>query len=310
MSTVPKVSAIIPTHNRAAYVSRAIDSALGQTWPNVEVIVTDDGSSDNTAEVLDAYGARIKVVTQANQGLSAARNAAIAAASGEFIAILDDDDEWLPDRLAVQMPLMLDNPDIGLAGGGMWLVDAGGALREQQQPDRQSIVELGLGDLLLANRIGCPTALIRRHALEAAGPFDTTFAYAEDYDMWVRIAGHCKVVNVPRRIARYRIWRDNKSSEENMNQALWIECHLRIRERLLLANDSLARLPHRVLEQSCLRHFRYLARHRRRQGDAAGAADLEARLQALHVRCGISPARAAMQRGLHWARRRLGVGVE
>lgn len=126
MSPAPLVSAIIPTFNRAAYVALAIDSALAQTWPNVEVVVCDDGSTDNTTEVLAQYGNRIRVVSQTNQGLSAARNTAIKASSGEFLALLDDDDEWLPERLAIQMPLMLDNPDAGLVGGGAVLIDAAG----------------------------------------------------------------------------------------------------------------------------------------------------------------------------------------
>ncbi len=308
MSAAPRVSAIIPTYNRAAQVTRAIDSALAQTWPDVEVVVTDDGSHDNTLEVLARYGARIRVVAQHNQGLSAARNAAINAATGEFIAILDDDDEWLPDRLAVQMPLMLSDPAIGLAGSAMWLVDATGGLLPEQQPDRPGVTSLTLEDLFIANRIGCPTALIRRRVLEETGLFDTSLPYAEDYDMWVRIAGRHRVIEVPQRLARYRIWHDNKSGVANLDMPVWVECHLRIRERLLHGHDSLARLPHRVLEQGCLRHFRYLARHRLGQGDAAGAADLEARLAALHARCGITPAAARLQQGLHWARRRLGVG--
>lgn len=172
MSRRPKVSAIIPTFNRAAFVGRAIDSALAQSWPNVEVVVTDDGSTDNTAEVLAGYGDRIRVVSQPNQGLSAARNAAIKASSGEFLALLDDDDEWLPERLAIQMPCMLDNADASLVGGGTIVIDAAGKPVPRRRPVRTRVEHVAFKAFFAANRINCPTALIRRTVIDSVGPFD------------------------------------------------------------------------------------------------------------------------------------------
>jgi glycosyltransferase involved in cell wall biosynthesis len=305
MSPVPLVSAIIPTFNRAAFVGRAIDSALDQTWPNVEVIVTDDGSTDNTAGVLAGYGDRIRVVSQRNQGLSAARNAAIEASSGSFLALLDDDDEWLPERLAVQMPYMLDNANAGLVGGSAVVIDTAGKPLPRRRAVRSGVEHVAFEALFPANQINCPTALIRRSVMDSVGPFDTTLPYAEDYDMWLRIAAVHQVIVVPQQVARYRIWQGNKSGEHNANIALWVECHLRIRERCLLEHPALRALPPHLLEAHCFRHFRYLARYRRRQGDEAGAADLEERLRWLHQLCGVSAFQAGMHRGLHWLRRRV-----
>jgi GT2 family glycosyltransferase len=306
MNRGPKVSAIIATHNRAAYVTRAIDSALAQTWPNVEVIVTDDGSTDNTAEVLAGYGDRIRVVSQPNQGLSAARNAAIKASSGAFLALLDDDDEWLPERLAIQMPCMLDNPKAGLVGGGAVVIDAAGKPLPHRRPVRTGVEHIAFKAFFAANRINCPTALIRRSVMDSVGPFDETLPYAEDYDMWLRIAAGHQVIVVPQPVARYRIWQGNKSGKRNADvAALRVECHLRIRERCLLEYPALRALPPHLLEAHCFRHFRFLARHRRRQGDEAGAADFEERLKRLHQLCGVSAFQAGMHRGLHWLKRRV-----
>ncbi|MBN2137845.1 MAG: glycosyltransferase family 2 protein [Sedimentisphaerales bacterium] len=106
------VSVVIPTYNRAEFVVRAIDSVLEQTWRDYEVIVVDDGSTDNTKEVLGPYMDRISYIYQDNAGVSVARNTGIEAAKGQWVAFLDSDDEWLPEKLAVQMSCVSNNPEI------------------------------------------------------------------------------------------------------------------------------------------------------------------------------------------------------
>ena len=101
---------IIPTYNRSQMVQEAIDSVLEQDFTDYELIVVDDGSNDNTPEILAGYGQRIKVLHQSNKGVSAARNFGIAAASGQLIALLDSDDLWLPRKLATQVTFFEDNP--------------------------------------------------------------------------------------------------------------------------------------------------------------------------------------------------------
>lgn len=109
---MPQVSIIIPTYNRARYVTKAIDSVLAQTYKDYEIIVVDDGSKDDTREALKPYIDKIRYIYQENAGVSAARNTGIRAAKGEWVAFLDSDDEWLPEKLAVQMDCVLKHPEI------------------------------------------------------------------------------------------------------------------------------------------------------------------------------------------------------
>ena len=108
--TNPRVSVIIPTYNRGWTLQAAMDSVLAQTYLDFELIVVDDGSSDDTAEILAAYGPEVKRIRQANAGVSAARNTGIRAARGELVAFLDSDDRWLPDKLKVQVDFFAVRP--------------------------------------------------------------------------------------------------------------------------------------------------------------------------------------------------------
>ncbi|MCK4819314.1 glycosyltransferase family 2 protein, partial [bacterium] len=109
---IPNVSVIIPTCNRAEYITQAIDSVLAQTYTDYEIIVVDDGSTDNTKEVMEPYMDRIRYIYQENAGVSAARNTGIKAAKGDWVAFLDSDDEWLPGKLAVQIRAVERHPQL------------------------------------------------------------------------------------------------------------------------------------------------------------------------------------------------------
>lgn len=109
-----KVSVIIPTYNLARYINETVDSVLGQTYKNYEIIIVDDGSTDNTKEALSEYGGKITYIFQENQGVSAARNKGIKEAKGEYIAFLDADDLWLKDKLELQIGLMNSNPEVAM----------------------------------------------------------------------------------------------------------------------------------------------------------------------------------------------------
>jgi glycosyltransferase involved in cell wall biosynthesis len=127
----PQVTVIIPTFNRARYLTEAIQSVLGQTFPDYELIVVDDGSTDGTAAVLEGFGdSRLRVLRQENHGISAAMNAGLRAAQGEYIARLDSDDVWFPNLLAYETRVLDSRPDIGVVYARAQAMSANGTPRE------------------------------------------------------------------------------------------------------------------------------------------------------------------------------------
>jgi glycosyltransferase involved in cell wall biosynthesis len=183
------VSVVIPTYNCAAYLVEAVRSVLGQTYPHVEVLVVDDGSTDGTVAALQPFGERIRLFRQDRQGPSVARNRAVLHAQGTYIAFLDADDVWLPEKLARQVDLLNRHPDVVLCytdyrrGSGESL--AGEAqLKNYQHP--------GLGDafypLFRNNFIHTSSVLVRREVLARSGLFDPSLRGSEDIELWLRLA--------------------------------------------------------------------------------------------------------------------------
>lgn len=192
---MPKVSVIIPTYNRAKYVTKAIDSVLAQTYKDYEIILVDDGSADNTREVLEPYMERIKYIYQDNAGVSAARNRGIRKAKGEWVAFLDSDDEWLPERLAVQMHQIKRNPRLVAHftnfaldmpnGEVISLFELKGNLRKNET---SWVIEKPLTEGLKYGFCACSNCLGKRRALFDAGLFDERLALYEDLDLLFRLA--------------------------------------------------------------------------------------------------------------------------
>ncbi len=181
----PTISVIIPTYNRAEWVKTAIDSVLAQTCAPDELIVVDDGSTDQTPMILTGYGDLIRTIRQDNQGVSAARNCGIRAASGELIALLDSDDYWLPDKLAAQVAFFNDHPDINICQTEEIWIRNGVRVNPKQRHQKQAgmIFEKSLPLCLIS-----PSAvMMRKTLLDEVGPFDETLPACEDYDLWLRI---------------------------------------------------------------------------------------------------------------------------
>ncbi len=204
---MPKVSVIIPTYNHAQFVAQAIESALAQTLAPVEVIVVDDGSTDETAQVLAHYGERIRVVRQQNGGVAAARNAGAALAVGEYLAFLDADDTWLPRKLEKQLARFQAEPNLGLVHCGMVEFNPAGVLmHEHLDGDEGWIAE----KLLLFNGrsvvvgIGS-TSLVPRAVFEEVGGFDPRLSTSADWDLACRITLRYRVGFVPELLLYYRL---------------------------------------------------------------------------------------------------------
>ena len=187
---MPTVSIIMPAYNVAPYVAGAIRSALVQSFTDFELIVVDDGSKDNTAEIVRSLGrvdARVRLVQQANRGLAGARNTALRAARGDMLALLDSDDLWEPEFLAAQLAILEARPDIDIVTGNGWFLDGprDGQLA-RPYPD-------GRPDPVLASIIGDEwsvfiMSVMRRRVYTAIGPFDEAMRSNEDYDFWLRAA--------------------------------------------------------------------------------------------------------------------------
>jgi glycosyltransferase involved in cell wall biosynthesis len=185
-SDKPLVSVIIPTHNRGWIVKEAIDSVLDQDFSDYELMVVDDGSDDNTREILGAYGKAITVLQQPNRGVSAARNRGIAEAAGGLIAFLDSDDLWLPGKLKTQVKFFEENADAMINQTQEIWIRNGIRVNPKKRHHKFSgmIFERSLALCLVS-----PSAvMIKKSLFDAVGVFDENLPACEDYDLWLRIS--------------------------------------------------------------------------------------------------------------------------
>lgn len=185
---MPKASIVIPVHNGASFVGRAIESVLAQTEPDLELIVVDDGSVDDTGSVVAAFAdPRLRCHRQRNAGPSAARNAGIELAQGEWIGFLDADDCWAPRKLAAHLCRAAARPDAGVIYSSVIVLGPTGEQIEVIPATAEGDV---LEQLLFGNVIvgGGSSATVRREVFERVGPFDVSVKYGEDWEMWLRAA--------------------------------------------------------------------------------------------------------------------------
>jgi glycosyltransferase involved in cell wall biosynthesis len=217
------VSVILPAYNCESYIGAAVESVLKQSYPRLELIVVDDGSTDGTLRALEPYYRHLRIIQQENAGAAAARNTGIRVATGEYLAFLDADDWWYSSRLSSQLEAFRRHPSVGMAFSDFTVTDAAG-VPYMQQGIRQwygvwrdaskapwskvfeasapvSVTDVGgmSGNvtayaghlarwLFLGNFIFTSTVLLRRDVIQSAGLFDTDLVTEEDYDLWLRIA--------------------------------------------------------------------------------------------------------------------------
>lgn len=185
----PRVTVIIPTRNRSAQVSAAICSVLAQTYPAAEVLVCDDGSTDGTRAVVAAFGAPVRLIELPYTGLPGrVRSAGVRQAVGELVAFLDDDDEWEPGKLALQVAALEAAPDAGLVYTDARLRHEDGSLSPPVLLARHARSGPLMDRLIDECFIHPSTVLVRRELLTAAGGFDEGIPIGEDYDLWLRLA--------------------------------------------------------------------------------------------------------------------------
>lgn len=210
MSQSPTVSVVISTYNRSNLLPQAIQSVLAQDFRDFELIIIDDGSTDETRQVVDRFvDPRIRYVYQTNAGLAAGRNTGIRESRGKYIAFLDDDDLYQQDNLAIQTAFLKDHPEVGWCSGGFLITDMRGQVLDKQQP-WDAFPDLRVRTWLFACPT-CPSAvMVDRVWIDRIGGFDTQHEATDDWDAWLRLAqAGCRMAWVKTVACHYRLHDSN-----------------------------------------------------------------------------------------------------
>lgn len=231
------VSFIIPTHNYGRFLLEAINSALAQDYPNFELIVVDDGSTDNTPELMAPLQDRVWYIRQEQRGPSAARNAGIKAARGELIAFLDADDVWIAHKTRSQVSYLTAHPEVGLVSGRMAAMNEGGTDSTGTTPggnragnrcpeDGIQVLPAGAAFAKLflhqRNYIATSTAMLRRECLDDVGVFDESLRRVEDFNLWLRVGTRFALARLPDILGMHRYHGANLAQDSDaMRQAVF-----------------------------------------------------------------------------------------
>lgn len=221
----PKVSVVIPTYNHARYLSYALDSVINQGYPNLEIFVIDDGSTDGTAELVQPYRSKVNYVYKVNGGTPSALNRGLSLSTGKYICWLSADDTLIGDKVSKQVELMERDQSLGFSYTSFVVIDAKGVkgyeVNSAYYADKQEMVT----KLMEGCFINGSSVMMRRSALEKIGYFDEGLPQAHDYDLWYRFLRHysCGFIDEP--LLAYR-WHG-----ENMSQNPIEACSLIVQER-------------------------------------------------------------------------------
>lgn len=213
-----KVTVIVPTYNRENCITKALDSILNQTYPDYEIVVIDDGSTDNTETILKRYGNKIKYFYKSNGGPASARNLGIRTCSGEYIAFLDSDDTWLPNKLDLQISVLEKDNDAGLVFSDMYLAD------EKDKNLFSDLTHPSEGKVFLKllknNFIPTSSVVLRKTCLQKTGLFNEskTLIGIEDYHLWIRLAKFFTVKYINKPLVNYYLGGDRLGSDSRINK--------------------------------------------------------------------------------------------
>lgn len=215
-----KVSVIIPTYNCAKYLPEALDSVLAQTYQDYEIVVVNDGSTDNTDSLirptLEKYPSKIRYFSQENKGLAATRNVAIGYSRGEYIALLDADDMFLPNRLEEGVRILDEKPDVGLVHANIQRIGEGGELLYVPLRDKRFLSGRIFEHIFLRKaHIAIPTILLRKSCFGRVGLFDENLTRlgCEDREMWLRVAREYQFYYIDKVLGLYRMRKGSMSND-------------------------------------------------------------------------------------------------
>ena len=236
---MPRVSVIIPTYNCAQFIGRAIHSVFAQTYVDYEVIVVDDGSTDETKEVIAQWDRKITYLSQSNRGVSAARNYAISRATGEFLAYLDADDKWYPRKLELCVDHLDFHLQCGFVHSEITVVDENDLVifeRFNLETERPAPYGACIIDLLKNSHIETSSVVERRRCFEETGGFNESLRSIEDYLHWIEIAANNQAIGyIDEPLAYYRRRKGSLSTQRaNMAESMLQMLHLLLNERRLL----------------------------------------------------------------------------
>lgn len=212
-----RVSVVMPSYNNATYLKAAIDSVLDQDYPNLELIVVDDGSTDDSVTILKGYGERIRFICQSNQGPAAARNTGLREVSGDYVAFHDSDDLWLPGKVHAQVELLQQHPEY-VACYTRWLVWDGSEMKQPLLNPHEDLIisDFGTGwlyvPLLKVSLLHTITVMIRRDAVRQVGFFSEDLRIGEDHHYWLRLS---RLGQIAKLKSVYALYRENPRSTTN-----------------------------------------------------------------------------------------------
>ncbi len=205
----PLVSIILPTYNGEQYIAETLKSVINQSYSNFEVLVINDGSTDNTLSLLENIDPRIKVISKKNGGIANARNKGLANVSGQYVAFLDHDDIWHPKKLALQVDYLLNNDDIAVVYSDFTRWEGGEANAFYDKAIEYSINDKYSGwiyqELVMTNHVLFSTALFRKAVFDDVGVFNETLKIADDWDMAIRISRKYQFLQIVPSLVLYRV---------------------------------------------------------------------------------------------------------
>jgi glycosyltransferase involved in cell wall biosynthesis len=247
--TMPLVSIIVPCFNYGKYLSECLQSIKGQTYSNYEVIIVDDGSTDNSKEVAFSFlsDARFKYIYQENKGLEGARNTGICHSTGEFIAIVDPDDIWFPTKLDVQIEYMICHPNCGLVYSDAEIFIEGKRTGRTVRNGKLFYEGWCFEEMMMNNGVVSPSVLIRKECFRNVGLFDESEIKqcSGDWEMWVRIAYKYEFGSIKKPLLYYRIHENNMSGGNFKKH---------FENRLLTLKRHLPKLKDPVRKKLCFEH--------------------------------------------------------